>query len=157
MPIGRFQDYLRRSSNYESYMGKLVASFNPATVSGLMCRTLLSVSWDGCLFDCDFHQALNLPLLPGLPQTIGEFDLQTLATTPHPPGRTLLRLHRGQRLLLRREFGGGRMNSERRAVEQLLPSPPLKLPSNPIKVVRRGSQPQAVAMVRVPTYINFEL
>ncbi len=82
MPIGRFQEYLRKSSNYESYMGKLLASFNPATVSGLMCRSLLSVSWDGCLFDCDFHQALNLPLIPGLPQTIGEFDLQTLATRP---------------------------------------------------------------------------
>ena len=82
MPIGRFQDYLRKSRNYEGYMGKLLASFNPATVSGLMCRSLLSVSWDGCLFDCDFHQALNLPLIPGLPQTIGEFDLQTLATRP---------------------------------------------------------------------------
>ncbi|MEW6659660.1 MAG: arsenosugar biosynthesis radical SAM (seleno)protein ArsS [Thermodesulfobacteriota bacterium] len=82
MPIGRFQDYLQKSSNYESYMGKLLASFNPATVSGLMCRSLLSVSWDGGLFDCDFHQALNLPLLPGLPQTIGEFDLQALATRP---------------------------------------------------------------------------
>jgi radical SAM/Cys-rich protein len=82
MPIGRFQEYLRRSSNYESYMGKLMASFNPATVSGLMCRSLLSVAWDGCLYDCDFHQALNLPLIPGLPQTIGEFDLQALATRP---------------------------------------------------------------------------
>lgn len=79
MPIGRFREYLRRSSNYESYMGKLVDSFNPATVSGLMCRSLISVSWDGCLFDCDFHQALNLPLAAGLPQTIGEFDLPALA------------------------------------------------------------------------------
>jgi len=82
MPIGRFQDYLRKSSNYEGYMGKLLASFNPDTVSGLMCRSLISVAWDGCLFDCDFHQALNLSLIPGLPQTIGEFDLQTLATRP---------------------------------------------------------------------------
>jgi radical SAM/Cys-rich protein len=79
MPIGRFREYLRRSSNYDSYMGKLMASFNPATVSGLMCRSLLSVSWNGCLYDCDFHQALDLPLIPGLPQTLGEFDLPTLA------------------------------------------------------------------------------
>jgi radical SAM/Cys-rich protein len=82
MPIGRFQDYLRKSSNYDSYMGKLLSSFNPATVSGLMCRSLISVSWDGRLYDCDFHQALNLPLIPGLPQTLGEFDLETLATRP---------------------------------------------------------------------------
>lgn len=82
MPIGRFREYLRKSSNYESYMGKLMASFNPDTVSGLMCRSLISVAWDGRLYDCDFHQALNLPLIPGLPQTIGEFDLETLATRP---------------------------------------------------------------------------
>jgi radical SAM/Cys-rich protein len=82
MPIGRFGEFLRRSSNYDSYMGKLMASFNPATVSGLMCRSLISVSWEGRLFDCDFHQALNLPLIPGLPQTLEEFDLATLATRP---------------------------------------------------------------------------
>jgi radical SAM/Cys-rich protein len=79
MPIGRFGEFLRRSRNYESYLGKLAASFNPATVSGLMCRSLISVSWDGVLFDCDFHQALNLPLVPGLPRTIFEFDLPALA------------------------------------------------------------------------------
>jgi len=82
MPIGRFQEYLLRSSNYESYMGKLMASFNPATVPGLMCRSLISVAWDGGLYDCDFHQALGLPLVPGLPQNIREFDLQVLAHRP---------------------------------------------------------------------------
>lgn len=80
MPIGRFKEFLHRSSNYERYMGKLVASFNPATVPGLMCRSLISVSWDGRLFDCDFNQALDLPLNQGLPQTIYEFDLPTLET-----------------------------------------------------------------------------
>jgi radical SAM/Cys-rich protein len=80
MPIGRFKEYLQRSSNLESYMGKLAASFNPATVMGLMCRSLISVSWEGRLFDCDFNQALDLPLAAGLPQTIWEFDLPVLAT-----------------------------------------------------------------------------
>ncbi len=79
MPIGRFKEYLRRSQNYERYMGKLADSFNPATVEGLMCRRLISVSWEGRLFDCDFNQALALPLDDGLPQTIGEFDLPALA------------------------------------------------------------------------------
>ncbi|MBM4275332.1 MAG: radical SAM/Cys-rich domain protein [Deltaproteobacteria bacterium] len=74
MPIGRFKEYLQRSSNLDMYMGKLAASFNPATVAGLMCRTLISVSWDGRLYDCDFNQALDLPLKEGLPQTIREFD-----------------------------------------------------------------------------------
>ncbi len=78
MPIGRFKEFLEKSSNYERYMGKLAAGFNPATVIGLMCRSLLSVSWEGRLFDCDFNQALNLPLAEGLPQTIWEFDLPKL-------------------------------------------------------------------------------
>jgi radical SAM/Cys-rich protein len=82
MPIGRFREFLERSRNYERYMGKLVAGFNPATVPGLMCRTLISVAWDGRLYDCDFNQALDLPVPAGLPRTIGEFDLDRLANRP---------------------------------------------------------------------------
>jgi radical SAM/Cys-rich protein len=78
MPIGRFQDFLTRSKNYERYMTKLVGSFNPATVPDLMCRHLISVSWEGHLYDCDFHQALSLPLEEGLPQHIRDFDLAAL-------------------------------------------------------------------------------
>jgi len=80
MPIGRFREFLERSRNYERYMGKLAAGFNPSTVAGLMCRTLLSVAWDGRLFDCDFNHALDLPLLKDLPQTIWDFHLPALAT-----------------------------------------------------------------------------
>jgi radical SAM/Cys-rich protein len=82
MPIGRFKDYLQKSSNYERYMGKLASGFNPATVVGLMCRNLISVSWEGRLYDCDFNQALGLPLAEGLPQTIWEFDLNALSSRP---------------------------------------------------------------------------
>jgi len=62
MPLGRFRDFLVRSRNYEKYMEKLRDSFNPATLEGLMCRHLLSVGWDGALYDCDFNQGLGLPL-----------------------------------------------------------------------------------------------
>lgn len=82
MPIGRFKDFLHRSRNYERYLDKLEAGFNPDTVPGLMCRSLISISWDGRLFDCDFNQALNLPLDSGLPQTIREFDLPVLEVRP---------------------------------------------------------------------------
>ena len=82
MPIGRFKEFLERSGNYDRYMNRLLAGFNPATVPGLMCRNLLSVSWDGRLFDCDFNQALDLPLSPVLPQTIWDFDLPVLETRP---------------------------------------------------------------------------
>ena len=42
-------------------MEKLAASFNPATVDGLMCRSLINISWDGYLYDCDFNMAAGLP------------------------------------------------------------------------------------------------
>jgi radical SAM/Cys-rich protein len=74
MPIRRFLEYLRRSGNEERYMRKLVEAFNPATVQGLMCRTLVSVDWTGRLFDCDFNQMLELGVAGELPQTINDFD-----------------------------------------------------------------------------------
>ena len=75
-------------------------SYNPATVPGLMCRYLLSVSWDGRLYDCDFNQALDLPLKEGLPQTLRDFDLPTLAARQIHLGDHCYEPHRGRRLLL---------------------------------------------------------
>jgi radical SAM/Cys-rich protein len=60
VPLGRFRSWLQQSQNFESYMQKLMTAFNPSAADGLMCRTLLSVSWDGYLFDCDFNQAAGL-------------------------------------------------------------------------------------------------
>lgn len=82
MPISRFLEDLRTSGQYEEYMTVLTNSFNPASAKTLMCRTLLSVGWDGGLYDCDFHQMLDIPLAEGLPQTIHEFSLQSLAHRP---------------------------------------------------------------------------
>jgi radical SAM/Cys-rich protein len=79
MPIKRFLDYLRRSGNEERYMRKLVEAFNPDSVEGLMCRTLVSVDWTGRLHDCDFNQMLELGVAPELPQTISEFDAEKFA------------------------------------------------------------------------------
>ena len=77
VPLGRFRKWLETSGNYDSYMQKLVSSFNPCSVEELMCRTLVSVSWDGFLYDCDFNLARGLPMcgkkihvseMPGPPQ-----------------------------------------------------------------------------------------
>lgn len=73
MPVGRFRDFLVRSGNYEKYMARLEAAFNPGTLEGLMCRRLISVGWDGGLYDCDFNQALGLGLEEG-PSHIGDFN-----------------------------------------------------------------------------------
>jgi radical SAM/Cys-rich protein len=65
MPIARFADQLLRAGDYGRYMGLLVNHFNPATVEGLMCRHLLSVGWDGAIYDCDFNQMLDMPMREG--------------------------------------------------------------------------------------------
>jgi radical SAM/Cys-rich protein len=60
MPISRFLVDLCENGQYDIYMQKLVEAFNPATIDGLMCRSMLSVDWQGNLFDCDFNQMLEL-------------------------------------------------------------------------------------------------
>lgn len=62
MPIKRFAAQLARTGATETYMSLLVNHFNPGTVSGLMCRSLISVGWQGALYDCDFNQMLDVPL-----------------------------------------------------------------------------------------------
>jgi len=75
MPIARFLEDLNRSGQHSTYMQTLLDAFNPQTVSGLMCREQISVSWDGRLFDCDFNQMLELPT-PGKHRTI--WDVESL-------------------------------------------------------------------------------
>lgn len=62
VPLGRYRRWLEVSGNLEGYLRKLAGSFNPGTVEGLMCRSQLSVGWDGTLYDCDFNLAADLPL-----------------------------------------------------------------------------------------------
>jgi len=61
MPIKRFADLLAREKRLEEYMHLLVTSFNPATLSEIMCRELASVGFDGHVYDCDFNYALAMP------------------------------------------------------------------------------------------------
>lgn len=62
MPVSRFLDDLLRRDRYEEYLGKLVQSFNSGTIDNLMCRSLLSVDWNGFIYDCDFNQMLDLAI-----------------------------------------------------------------------------------------------
>lgn len=62
MPISRYLEWLEDSGNLEAYMRKLTAAFNPAAVSGVMCRNTISIGWDGAIYDCDFNQMLELPV-----------------------------------------------------------------------------------------------
>ncbi len=78
MPISRFLDDLLRNGEYEAYLQKLREAFNPATVAGLMCRTMISVDWEGWLYDCDFNQMLELPLVSTSRRNIRDFDIHAL-------------------------------------------------------------------------------
>jgi radical SAM/Cys-rich protein len=60
VPLGRFRRWLVESGNYGKYMQRLASGFNPCTVGGLMCRSLVSVNWNGSLFDCDFNLAAGI-------------------------------------------------------------------------------------------------
>ncbi len=62
MPIARFAHQLATTGDHAKYMSLLVNHFNPATVDALMCRSLVSIGWDGRLYDCDFNQMLEIPL-----------------------------------------------------------------------------------------------
>ncbi len=64
-PMGRFEAFLKRSGNLESYMKKLSDAFNEETLPGLMCRFQISVGYDGKVYDCDFNQAAEMPVLTG--------------------------------------------------------------------------------------------
>ncbi len=61
-PIGRFREYLETQGAYDRYLNLLATSFNPDTAGNIMCRTLVSVDWKGFLYNCDFNQAIGLPI-----------------------------------------------------------------------------------------------
>ncbi len=79
MPISRFLEDLVRNGKLDAYMDRLIAAYNPLAAEGVMCRTMLSVGWDGRLYDCDFNQMLDLEIVAGLPRHIRDFDLKSMA------------------------------------------------------------------------------
>ena len=78
LPVSRFLDYLIRTENYEEYMNELVNAFNPMAAEGVMCRSMISISWDGYIYDCDFNQMLELKLTNGVPDHIKDFDAEKI-------------------------------------------------------------------------------
>lgn len=62
MPIKRFADFLYRRGELKTYMDLLVQNFNLQAVEGLMCLDMVSVGYDGAVYDCDFNQQLQLAI-----------------------------------------------------------------------------------------------
>jgi radical SAM/Cys-rich protein len=61
MPIKRFGSTLLSKGLFEDYMQLLKTAHSKDNIAGVMCRTTLSVDWQGYAYDCDFNQMLNLP------------------------------------------------------------------------------------------------
>lgn len=79
MPIKRFSEMLERAGQTRDYLALLVEHFNASAVPEVMCRDLVSISWDGQLFDCDFNQMVEMPLGPDTaPRSI--WDVEDLTT-----------------------------------------------------------------------------
>jgi len=76
VPIGRFREYLETNGRLRQYMQLLSDNFNPDAAWNLMCRSLISVDYKGKLYNCDFNQALDLPIVDsqGTAVTIEQLD-----------------------------------------------------------------------------------
>jgi len=76
-PVGRFRQFLEAPETYERYLSMLATRFNPATARTIMCRTLISVDWQGALYNCDFNQANGIPITgrDGQVLTVDDLDV----------------------------------------------------------------------------------
>jgi radical SAM/Cys-rich protein len=80
VPVGRFLRSLNDTSSLEDYLVQLADAFNPAAAGLVMCRSMISVGWDGRLYDCDFNQMLGLPCALESSQYIDRFNINTMNT-----------------------------------------------------------------------------
>lgn len=61
-PIGRFKEHLVADGTYSEYLRLLAVHFNPEAAGNIMCRNLVSVDWQGKIYNCDFNQAMGMPI-----------------------------------------------------------------------------------------------
>ena len=78
MPINRFKEQMERSGIYKDYLQKLAGGFNARAAENVMCRSQISIAYDGRLYDCDFNQMLELQIDQGGPSTVFNFDYKNL-------------------------------------------------------------------------------
>ena len=81
-PIARFAEDLHRQDKWDEYLELLSNSFNPESLESLMCRSTLSVSHEGDLFDCDFNQMLELNIRNGKPLKLWDITPADLEGRP---------------------------------------------------------------------------
>ena len=79
-PVGRFRDYLEAQGGYEHYLNLLATRFNPTAARNIMCRSLISIDWQGQVYNCDFNQAVGIPVAKedGTSLTLAALDAAAL-------------------------------------------------------------------------------
>jgi radical SAM/Cys-rich protein len=84
MPITRHATHLKLRGEYDRYVQLLENNFNAATLDQVMCHNLISIGWDGSVYDCDFNQMLDLPLMDAASQrlNIASLALDQVANRP---------------------------------------------------------------------------
>jgi radical SAM/Cys-rich protein len=78
MPIKRFRSQLQQSGTLNEYMDALLAKFSADGASEVVCRYLISVGYDGKIYDCDFNQMLGLQIADPEPLTVFNCDFEAL-------------------------------------------------------------------------------
>jgi radical SAM/Cys-rich protein len=84
MAITRYATHLKLRGEFDRYTELLASNFNGATLGQVMCRNLISIGWDGSVYDCDFNQMLNLPIRDraGKPVHIASLSLGEVVNRP---------------------------------------------------------------------------
>ena len=82
MPIQRFGSWLVSQNAFDAYLCTLKDNYSPENLDAVMCRSLLSVDWQGYVYDCDFNQMLDLPLANQAKRHISSLISQNLEGTP---------------------------------------------------------------------------
>ena len=85
MPIARFGSTLISKGTFETYMNTLKGAYRESNLDAVMCRSLVSVDYEGRLYDCDFNQQLELGLPAAQHRTV--FDIESLEELTGEAGR----------------------------------------------------------------------
>jgi radical SAM/Cys-rich protein len=88
MPIKRFLDQLISEGKHEEYMQLLASNFNLSAAKNVMCRNLISIAWDGKIYDCDFNQMLEMPSVLDSVESLNQINQNPIAFADHCYGCT---------------------------------------------------------------------
>ena len=84
MPITRYATHLKLRGEYDGYVDLLEKNFNARTLDQVMCQNLISVGWEGSIYDCDFNQMVDLPMRDagGKALSVSSFSVDQLLNRP---------------------------------------------------------------------------